>query len=122
MKRTAVQQQWIDALKSGEYTQGQGSLCERGAYCCLGVAAEITPDIPFMGGDRGYIPETITLDGEVEDFRVYGVIPSKYNSVLGFDNNRLSYHLMEMNDTRKRSFTFIARFLEIIWPVGKEIQ
>lgn len=35
------QQRWIEALRSGEYTQGRDYLCRNGNYCCLGVAAEM---------------------------------------------------------------------------------
>lgn len=31
---------WVAALRSGEYEQGHGSLCEYGKYCCLGVLAK----------------------------------------------------------------------------------
>lgn len=39
-------QLWVDALRSGEYNQGFGSLIERDdanncSYCCLGVACKI---------------------------------------------------------------------------------
>lgn len=30
-------EKWIEALESGEYRQGKGSLCTMGSYCCLGV-------------------------------------------------------------------------------------
>lgn len=33
-----IKQKWVDALRSGEYKQGQGYLkTEDGGYCCLGV-------------------------------------------------------------------------------------
>jgi len=32
---------WLAALRSGEFPQGDGSLCCNGRYCCLGVAAEL---------------------------------------------------------------------------------
>jgi hypothetical protein len=34
---------WIEALRSGEYKQTQGVLCnlETGGFCCLGVACEV---------------------------------------------------------------------------------
>ena len=37
---------WVDALRSGEFAQGQKALCDAdGRHCCLGVAAELTPGI-----------------------------------------------------------------------------
>lgn len=32
---------WIEALESGEYTQGKGALCDEGSYCCLGVLQHV---------------------------------------------------------------------------------
>jgi hypothetical protein len=33
-----IKEKWLSALRSGEYQQGFGSLCDgRGGYCCLGV-------------------------------------------------------------------------------------
>lgn len=32
-------EEWIGALRSGEYPQTQGALRDRNGYCCLGVAA-----------------------------------------------------------------------------------
>lgn len=47
MKMTPEQKKiWVDALRSGEFEQGQHQLCcidddDRKYYCCLGVANEI---------------------------------------------------------------------------------
>lgn len=32
---------WLEALESGEYTQGKGALCADGKFCCLGVACDL---------------------------------------------------------------------------------
>lgn len=34
-------QNWVEALESGEYAQGEGWLCADGAFCCLGVACDL---------------------------------------------------------------------------------
>jgi hypothetical protein len=36
-----VKEQWVAALRSGKYRQGQSSLAEGGKYCCLGVLCEV---------------------------------------------------------------------------------
>lgn len=53
---------WTDALRSGDYTQGQHGLClvseEGAAYCCLGIAYELTY------GEDSWVEDTWrTLDG-----------------------------------------------------------
>jgi len=36
-----IKNKWIDALKSGKYVQGIGSLKCKGKHCCLGVIGEV---------------------------------------------------------------------------------
>lgn len=46
---------WVEALRSGEYKQGTGLLCDRDIessdvkYCCLGVLQHIEPSIKVHG-------------------------------------------------------------------------
>jgi hypothetical protein len=44
---TPNQQQWITALRSGGYIQGEGKLHSTDGFCCLGVAAKefLTSDV-----------------------------------------------------------------------------
>ena len=37
-----VKDSWLEALKSGKYTQTEGSLKASGCHCCIGVLGEIT--------------------------------------------------------------------------------
>ena len=41
--RYEVAKQWVNALRSGKFTQGKGALADhaREKYCCLGVLCEI---------------------------------------------------------------------------------
>lgn len=36
-----IKSKWVEALRSGEYKQGRGSLCKGDSYCCLGVLCEV---------------------------------------------------------------------------------
>jgi len=36
-----IKAQWVAALRSGEYEQGQGALNSDGKFCCLGVLCEL---------------------------------------------------------------------------------
>lgn len=67
--RNVTKQEWIDALRSGDYDQGQGALVkidEQGecSYCCLGVLAHIA------GADRKVVDNHSNLaydfDGRIE--------------------------------------------------------
>lgn len=46
---------WVDALRSGEYEQGEGVLAEDGRYCCLGVLCEVAikDGVPLKRVDQG---------------------------------------------------------------------
>jgi hypothetical protein len=35
------QRKWVEALRSGAYERGVGLLCNKGAYCCLGVGCDL---------------------------------------------------------------------------------
>lgn len=36
-----VADEWVTALRSGEFQQGKGALCADGKFCCLGVLSEL---------------------------------------------------------------------------------
>lgn len=73
-------QDLLDALRSGQYKQLMGTLCEMafneedeevptGAYCCLGVYEDITSDqwntvTRYAGSFEEYIPDNVDLGGE----------------------------------------------------------
>jgi hypothetical protein len=79
---------WIAALRSGEYTQFRGSLCnnDRTEFCCLGVG------IAVVGLD-------INNGGESQLRR------------FGLTHENMSV-LVAMNDSGGRSFTEIADYIE----------
>jgi hypothetical protein len=39
--KASLKRAWINALRSGEYTQGRKYLNAEGALCCLGVLCEV---------------------------------------------------------------------------------
>lgn len=48
-----IKQRWVEALRSGQYKQGQGCLKQNDAYCCLGVLCELhRQDFPGKGWQR----------------------------------------------------------------------
>ena len=92
---------WVDALRSGEYKQGQYTLRQhsRGLappysykYCCLGVACKVVPgmrDTPDDGGSIGS-----SLNGQERQ-------------LLGISEAQM-HHLMRRNDSDKWPFPVIA--------------
>ena len=55
-----IKKRLIVALRSGDYKQTRGALCEDGGYCCLGVLCElamIDPDSPVSSVDSALASE-----------------------------------------------------------------
>lgn len=50
--RKEIKEKWIEALESGKYQQGVGTLCRDGRYCCLGVLADVMGRLETRLGDR----------------------------------------------------------------------
>ena len=64
-----VKKLWVDALRSGDYTQGRHKLCNNGNYCCLGVLCELAvewgaPDLKRSVGDSTGVT-VVNFGGEV---------------------------------------------------------
>ena len=103
----------LDALRSGDYEQGQGVLHSRDdKFCCLGVACEV-----FIQAEGNL---TSTLDGERY---VYGsdagVLPSIVQGWLGFTTDIGSYgkdelytSLVQNNDSNNMTLAEIADVIE----------
>lgn len=69
-------QKLLDALRSGEYEQGQNQLRVPGndendyAYCCLGVACDISGLGEWSGESRYTIGDLLDLDGDTSCTRL----------------------------------------------------
>lgn len=74
-----IKQQWVDALRSGDYTQGKGMLtqydynqdgskvrmdCCLGVLCDLAVKAGVVPKPKITGDDEGGVPHLAYNDGD----------------------------------------------------------
>lgn len=113
---TQVQKdQWLVALRSGEYQQARGELCaldEAGdvnGYCCLGVLAKSVFEIDNMPLNEGSWLEDIGLE------RVFGPADAGYGFLYGVKRpeswTNIQRALAALNDNGK-SFTEIADFIE----------
>jgi hypothetical protein len=120
--REEVKVKWLEALRSGRYTQGTGALQsvhEDGSrsFCCLGVLCEVAIEMGVvldMGTVRDETPagSIVTYDGassyppaKVEEFANQGG-----RTLAGWEVNGES--LVNMNDNRGDSFETIANFIE----------
>jgi len=89
---------WVEALRSGEYKQGNGQLLDRqGRYCCLGVLAKVA------GWKIGADGISIYGEGSHDDgYNVfYRTVGGPYVSTLWW-----------WNDSGTKSFKEIADYIE----------
>lgn len=98
-------QAWIEALRSGGFTQGTTYLSRVGQYetthCCLGVLCMINNEPQRKPDSLG----RCAIDGS--NVHLSGSLKQKY----GLDDDALE-ELMDMNDQQGKSFVEIADFIE----------
>lgn len=92
---------WVEALRSGEYTQGRGWLCREGKYCCLGVLADLLHELRPSSSDP---LAQQTVDGYMSILSPCMLVP------IGLSKGAQSW-LMAAND-RGWSFQDIANAIE----------
>lgn len=98
-----VKEDWIGALRSGEYEQGAAQLHKNGKYCCIGVLAALCYVGVHIMGNEGYLNEDMMENSD-------GI-----GNAFGEGSN-IAGKLVSMNDgcdgERARSFKEIADFIE----------
>jgi hypothetical protein len=92
---------WVNALRSGAFTQGKGSLRNQSAYCCLGVAC-------VLAEKEGVISPTEWIG--------HSYLPSRVRDWLGLQEragfiSSMNTSLAYLND-RNKSFKEIADVIE----------
>ena len=101
---------WIEALQSGKYQQGFGSLNRNGNYCCLGVLADIN-NIPtrksVTSTTVGY--DFLPWENNNESFTT---IPDEWWLTHTGLSCMLKSQLIVMNDTDQKPFADIANRIE----------
>ena len=116
-----VKKQWVEALRSGEYKQGQAVLCKDDAFCCLGVlcdlavkAGVIEPPNVQGGGYTIYYEGSAHFPGEsVEDWAYqdsYAV--AEFSEMWYVDYAGGEAGLSHLNDNVGLSFTELADLIE----------
>jgi hypothetical protein len=118
---------WVAALRSGEYLQAKGVLRDTftSGYCCLGVAADVAGvSCKQQGSDYWYyFPSKLAFDGIrrskstlVGD--MFRAIAAHYPKLLDGDSYPLGedefggFLLTELNDDHELNFSQIADVIE----------
>jgi len=110
-----VMEQWVKALRSGDYKQCEGALQDAsGNYCCLGVLCDISKLTEWQDGS-GYGPMYFDLDSSLpKQVRDWSGVRSSGGDLSESDLRRVD-SLIDANDTEKMSFTEIADIIEEHW-------
>jgi hypothetical protein len=106
-----IKTKWLEALRSGEYKQGQGALqTSDKTFCCLGVLCEVQGiNSRLTGGYAFESAPVVVYDFEADRRSGSTVYAEEYESA-GL-SNRAIHELIEQNDNGK-SFIEIAGFIE----------
>lgn len=120
MPNTENIRKWVDALRSGEFTQKSGQLeyvtlkGEVIGNCCLGVACRVAmkngvpvevsrneDDVTTFDGARGVLPDSVTT----------WIGMDMYDPLLFTPDGRRE-HATHLNDTEGKDFSYIADAIE----------
>jgi hypothetical protein len=113
---------WVDALRSGEYTQGCRALCRvytnSKAYCCLGVLCDLYQKNQTKNKKKKLSVKPETTGSNVISFSGNGgVLPKAVQDWAGMSSSSgeiyasYSPNLVKMNDNGK-TFIEIANHIE----------
>lgn len=111
-----VKKKWVDALRSGEYRQGEGFLLKGDNYCCLGVLCDLyhketgEGEWIHQGDNYSRIFSVQGISSNIElPFPVsqWAELPGK-NPVVELDDTKA---LSDLNDSGM-GFHFIANVIE----------
>jgi hypothetical protein len=92
-----LRDEWVKALRSGEYQQGRGGLRSEDKYCCLGVLCAVRAG---------------------RDFDFYELMDFAYGTSKASEfTEAIAETLWHMNDFDGRSFPEIADWIEANVPV-----
>jgi hypothetical protein len=99
---TYIKQDWLDALRSGKYTQTKEVLKDSRGYCCLGVLCDILyPDKWRQLSEECY-----------ETAYGYSVdLPMAIKEQCDIENVQEST-LIDLNDVKGKNFSEIADYIE----------
>lgn len=115
MTKKEIREKWVEMLKSGEYTQGHGSLRTDDKFCCLGVLCELAVKEGVIGlpslvsdnmysygdqgnlkGNRSFLPDIV---------QEWAGVTTNYGKM-----NTPELSLVDVNDTGK-TFEEIAELI-----------
>lgn len=119
MMNKEIKEDWLEALRSGDYEKGIGSLNENNKLCCLGVLCEVMKvDSIVVNGPHGTQWKLYRRSYVARGHKCY--LPDEVALEAGIRNNPIEYkhrkhsalhHLIEINDSNE-TFDEVITFIE----------
>ena len=122
-----IKEQWVKDLRSGDYSQVEGTLSDGEGYCCLGVLCEqavragviektATPDGVRYGTETefswGALPDPVVKWAELESVDPVVSFVDEYQVGDETFTDDLHENLSSVNDEHKKTFPEIADLIE----------
>ena len=114
-----VKKKWVEALRSGEYKQGQGRLQRDGAFCCLGVLCDLhakETGLKWMTHAEAFSPVwPYSSDGALVYIGRSAELPDEVVSWAGVEDSNPQVGAKAAyvwNDAEGKTFTEIADLIE----------
>lgn len=101
---------WAEALESGKYKQGRGSLFDNGCYCCLGVLQEIN-GLPVYSQFSEDYETDIPAEWPADTGHISLPSLNEVDYLLALDEDGESYGADKLNDDAGLSFKQIAQLI-----------
>lgn len=97
---------WVEALRSGKYTQGKGHLHVDDKFCCLGILCDLAAKDNILKDDNGGGWHAYGVDKNVAE------LPKELWADVGM-TIEMHTDLITMNDQEQpKSFNEIADYIE----------
>lgn len=76
-----IRENWIPALRSGDFKQGQFALKHKNEFCCLGVLCAVDPRVTFVSVDDFNETRTYDVYDDTLDYEI-AVVEDGYHEML----------------------------------------
>lgn len=100
-EKQMLMEQWLEALRSGDFEQGQGAMREdfgKPTYCCLGVADEVCFDATWQSKFVDHCYQ--------DDMGSSGSLPEERREILGLDKQATEEDQHEYSEVRGLPYRF----------------
>ena len=115
-KQKTNRQKWVEALRSGNYKQGQKRLHTDDGFCCLGVACDISglgewKESCYDTNDVNVIPSFVKLSNEVMDW--LGAITHECSIFMVDEEDVIAINFLTNLNDSDWTFEQIADIIEL---------